>query len=90
MALGHLRTQQSHGACVPDDGPELIVATASSDTGAAVLQKVFTEVAAGRGAPLRVTDVVHTTDGDPTGRGIFFLLVAGQYRVVRVGRGDRW
>lgn len=37
---------------------------------------MFTKVAAGQGDPLKVTDTVPTADGDPTGQGIFFLLVA--------------
>jgi hypothetical protein len=64
-----------------------MVAKASSDTSATVVQKVFTEVAAEQGAPLRVTDVAPTADGDPTGQGIFFLLVAvsiGSYASVTV------
>ncbi|MCX5411446.1 hypothetical protein [Streptomyces sp. NBC_00059] len=86
-AVDHLRTQQSYGAYVPGGSPELIVAGASSDTTATVVQKVFTEVAAGQGEPLRVTDVAPTADGDPTGQGIFFLLVAvsiGSYASVAV------
>ncbi|MFH8981310.1 hypothetical protein [Streptomyces varsoviensis] len=67
--------------------PELLVATAGSDTTASVVQKVFTPVAAERGAPLKVTDVVPTAPGDPTGQGLFFLLVAvsiGSYASVAV------
>ncbi|MEV3929152.1 hypothetical protein [Streptomyces sp. NPDC049944] len=87
MAVNHLRTQQSFGAYVPGGSPELMVAGASSDTSATVVQKIFTEVAAGQGAPLQVTDVAPTADGDPTGQGIFFLLVAvsiGSYASVAV------
>lgn len=86
-AADHLRTQQSYGAYVPGSKPELMVATASSDTSATVVQKVFTEVAADQGSPLRVTDVEPTAAGDPTGQGIFFLLVAvsiGSYASVAV------
>lgn len=86
-AVDHLMTQQSYGAYVPGPGPELMVAGASSDTTATVVQKVFTEVAAGQGDPLEVTDVAPTADGDPTGQGIFFLLVAvsiGSYASVAV------
>lgn len=67
--------------------PELLVATAGSDTSASVVQKVFTPVAAQQGAPLKVTDVVPTAEDDPTGQGIFFLLVAisiGSYASVAV------
>ncbi|MFI9259022.1 ABC transporter permease [Streptomyces sioyaensis] len=67
--------------------PELVVATAGSDTNATVVQKVFTPIAAQQGAPLKVTDVVPTTEDDPTGQGIFFLLVAisiGSYASVAV------
>ncbi|MEV6563371.1 ABC transporter permease [Streptomyces kronopolitis] len=67
--------------------PELLVATAGSDTSATVAQKVFTPIAAHQGAPLKVTDVVPTAEDDPTGQGIFFLLVAisiGSYASVAV------
>ncbi|MFI0905983.1 ABC transporter permease [Streptomyces sioyaensis] len=67
--------------------PELLVATAGSDTSATVVQKIFTPIAAQQGAPLKVTDVVPTTGDDPTGQGIFFLLVAisiGSYASVAV------
>ncbi|WP_329230686.1 hypothetical protein OHB07_18635 [Streptomyces sp. NBC_00111] len=87
IAVNHLKTQQSYGAYVPGGSPELLVATASSDTSATVVQKVFTEVAAGQGSPLQVTDVSPTAGGDPTGQGIFFLLVAvsiGSYASVAV------
>ncbi|AEN11139.1 MULTISPECIES: membrane protein [unclassified Streptomyces] len=86
-AVDHLMTQQSYGAYLPGKSPELLVATASSDTSATVVQKVFTEVAAGQGAPLDVTDVAPTADGDPTGQGLFFLMVAvsiGSYASVAV------
>ncbi|MEU7043773.1 ABC transporter permease [Streptomyces varsoviensis] len=76
------------GVAGPGGGaPELLVATAGSDTTASVVQKVFTPVAAERGAPLKVTDVVPTAPGDPTGQGLFFLLVAvsiGSYASVAV------
>ncbi|WP_030993363.1 membrane protein [Streptomyces sp. NRRL S-1813] len=67
--------------------PELLVATAGSDTSASVVQKVFTPVAAHQGTPLKVTDVAPTAEDDPTGQGIFFLLVAisiGSYASVTV------
>ncbi|GAA3012551.1 hypothetical protein [Streptomyces fulvorobeus] len=86
-AVDHLRTQASYGAYLPGKSPELLVATASSDTSAVVVEKVFTEVAAGQGAPLTVTDVAPSADGDPTGQGIFFLLVVvsiGSYASVAV------
>ncbi|THA71930.1 hypothetical protein E6P78_05035 [Streptomyces sp. A0958] len=86
-AADHLRTQDSYGAYIPGKAPELLVATASSDTSATVVEKVFTQVAAGQGAPLKVTDTAPTADGDPTGQGIFFLLVAvsiGSYASVAV------
>lgn len=86
-AVDHLRTQASYGAYLPGNAPELLVATASSDTSATVVEKVFTQVAAGQGDPLKVTDTAPTADGDPTGQGIFFLLVAvsiGSYASVAV------
>ncbi|WP_031080329.1 membrane protein [Streptomyces sp. NRRL WC-3549] len=92
-AVDHLMTQRSYGAYLPGlpglpgKSPELLVATASSDTSATVVQKVFTGVAAEQGAPLKVTDVAPTADGDPTGQGLFFLMVAvsiGSYASVAV------
>ncbi|MEV8102309.1 hypothetical protein [Streptomyces sp. NPDC088135] len=86
-AVNHLRTQASYGAYLPGKHPELFVAGASSDTSATVVEKVFTKVAAGQGEPLKVTDTAPTADGDPTGQGIFFLLVAvsiGSYASVAV------
>ncbi|MEU1122052.1 hypothetical protein ABZ371_00300 [Streptomyces sp. NPDC005899] len=86
-AVNHLMTERAFGAYLPGDSPELLVATASSDTSATVVQKVFTEVAAGQDSPLEVTDVAPTAEGDPTGQGIFFLLVAvsiGSYASVAV------
>ncbi|MFB7308787.1 hypothetical protein [Streptomyces sp. NPDC056192] len=86
-AVNDLKTQQSYGAYLPGKHPELLVATASSDTSATVVEKVFTKVAAAQGHPLKVTDTAPTADGDPTGQGIFFLLVAvsiGSYASVAV------
>ncbi|GAA2792179.1 membrane protein [Streptomyces showdoensis] len=68
-------------------GPELLVASASSDTSAMAAEKVFTKVAATQGEPLKVTDVAPVSPGDPTGQGVFFLLVAlsiGSYASVAV------
>ncbi|MFI1968364.1 hypothetical protein [Streptomyces cinnamoneus] len=83
-----LRHRDVFGAYVPDERtPELLVATAGSDTTAAVVQKVFTPVAAHQHAPLKVTDVVPPSRHDPTGQGLFFLLVAlsiGSYASVAV------
>ncbi|MET9149279.1 hypothetical protein [Streptomyces sp. NPDC004042] len=56
--------------------PELIVASAGSDMSATAVEKVFTPVAARQGLPLKVTDVVRPSPHDPTGQGLFFLLVA--------------
>ena len=86
-AVNDLKTQESYGAYLPGKHPELLVATASSDTSATVVEKVFTKVAAAQGDPLKVTDTAPTADGDPTGQGIFFLLVAvsiGSYASVAV------
>ncbi|MFF9346717.1 hypothetical protein [Streptomyces sp. NPDC014734] len=86
-AVNHLGTQASYGAYLPGKHPELLVASASSDTSATVVEKVFTKVAAEHGHPLKVTDTAPTADGDPTGQGIFFLLVAvsiGSYASVAV------
>ena len=86
-AVEHLATQESYGAYLPGKHPEVLVASASSDTSATVVEKVFTKVAAEQGSPLKVTDTAPTADGDPTGQGIFFLLVAvsiGSYASVAV------
>ncbi|MFI8324586.1 hypothetical protein [Streptomyces sp. NPDC085529] len=82
-----LRQQDSYGAYIPGDHPELLVASASSDTSAMAVEKVFTTVAAGQDSPLKVTDLAPTASGDPTGQGVFFLLVAvsiGAYASVAV------
>ncbi|MFD3548646.1 hypothetical protein ACFWUW_24100 [Streptomyces sp. NPDC058655] len=87
-AVDALRHRRITGAYVLNDtAPELLVATAASDTGATVAEKVFTPVAARQGAPLEVTDVVPTVADDPAGQGLFFLLVAvsiGSYASVAV------
>ncbi|GGQ09478.1 hypothetical protein [Streptomyces roseolilacinus] len=86
-AVTALREQSSFGAYVPGPQPELLVAGASSDTSALAVEKVFTKVAAAQGAPLEVTDTAPLADGDPTGQGVFFLLVAlsiGSYASVAV------
>ncbi|MFJ9826861.1 hypothetical protein ACIRSU_21180 [Streptomyces sp. NPDC101160] len=67
--------------------PELLVASAASDTSAMAVEKVFTKVAAAQGEPVKVTDVAPVSSGDPTGQGVFFLLVAlsiGSYASVAV------
>lgn len=87
-AVDELKDRRIAAAYVPSDtAPELIVATAASDTSATVAEEIFTPVAARQGAPLKVTDVVRTVDDDPTGQGLFFLLVAvsiGSYASVAV------
>ncbi|MFC8953921.1 hypothetical protein ACFT8P_15030 [Streptomyces sp. NPDC057101] len=86
-AVTALREQDSFGAYLPGEKPELLVASASSDTTAMAVEKVFTKVAAGQDAPLKVTDVAPVASGDPTGQGVFFLLVAlsiGAYASVAV------
>ncbi|MFF1507032.1 hypothetical protein [Streptomyces sp. NPDC058326] len=86
-AVAALREQSSFGAYVPGERPELLVASASSDTTAMAVEKLFTKVAAERDAPLKVTDVAPVASGDPTGQGVFFLLVAlsiGAYASVAV------
>ncbi|MGW4051052.1 hypothetical protein ACWENA_09485 [Streptomyces sp. NPDC004779] len=82
-----LHRQDSFGAYIPGEHPELLVASASSDTSAMAVEKVFTQVAADQDAPLEVTDLAPTASGDPTGQGVFFLLVAisiGAYASVAV------
>ncbi|MFF0423921.1 hypothetical protein ACFYUJ_05855 [Streptomyces sp. NPDC004520] len=86
-AVSALREQRSFGAYIPGEKPELLVASGSSDTSAMAVEKVFTKVAAAQDAPLKVTDVAPTASGDPTGQGVFFLLVAlsiGSYASVAV------
>ncbi|MFF2200331.1 hypothetical protein [Streptomyces sp. NPDC058145] len=76
-AVRLLRSRDITGAYVPAARtPELLVATAASDMGATAAEKVFTPVAAERGAPLKVTDVAAPVADDPTGQGLFFLLIA--------------
>ncbi|KAF0844874.1 hypothetical protein [Nocardia caishijiensis] len=83
-----LRERELVGAYVPDAArPELLVATASSDTSAMAAEVAFRSVADHQGVPLTVTDVTTKPDGDPTGQGLFFLLVAlsvGAYGSVAV------
>lgn len=65
------------GAYVPAaKAPELVVASAASDMDATAVEKVFTPVAAEQGTALKVTDVAAPVDDDPTGQGLFFLLIA--------------
>ncbi|MEU8713048.1 hypothetical protein [Streptomyces sp. NPDC048663] len=72
-----LTSRRVTGVYVPStEAPELIVASAASDTDATVVEKVFTPVAADEGAPLKVTDVARPVSDDPTGQGLFFLLIA--------------
>ncbi|MCX4756374.1 hypothetical protein [Kitasatospora purpeofusca] len=76
------------GAFLPDASrPELLVAKANSDTSAMAAEKVFQRVTAQQGVPLAVTDLTAPSEGDPTGQGLFFLLVAlsiGSYGSVAV------
>lgn len=58
------------------DDATLFVSSAASDTTASVVQKVFLPVAYQQQLPLQVEDVVPSGEGDPTGQGLFFLLVA--------------
>ncbi|MFJ9577712.1 hypothetical protein ACIRQF_15170 [Streptomyces sp. NPDC101191] len=97
-ATASLRERSSFGAYLPGEAPsapaagnvvrpELLVASASSDTSAMAVEKVFTKVAAAQGQPLKVTDVAPVSSGDPTGQGVFFLLVTlsiGSYAAVAV------
>ncbi|MFC7310417.1 hypothetical protein ACFQVC_40175 [Streptomyces monticola] len=76
-AVDQLKSRAVSGAYVMDaKHPELLVATAGSDTSASAVQKVFTAVSDHQGTPLKVTDTVPSSSDDPTGQGIFFLLVA--------------
>ncbi len=53
----------------------LYVSTAASETTATAAQKVFLPIAYEQHLPFTVHDVVPTGDEDPTGQGLFFLLV---------------
>jgi hypothetical protein len=76
-AVRLLESRDVTGAYVPSaKAPELIVASAASDMGATAVEKVFTPVAAEQGTPLKVTDVAAPAADDPTGQGLFFLLIA--------------
>ncbi|WP_438296989.1 hypothetical protein [Streptomyces sp. HUAS TT7] len=76
-AVDQLRHRDITGAYVLNaKAPELIVASAGSDMSATAVTKVFTPVASAQGVPLKVTDVVPPVSDDPTGSGIFFLLIA--------------
>ncbi|MET7536815.1 hypothetical protein ACFVY1_23430 [Streptomyces sp. NPDC058293] len=87
-AVEQLRSRDIDGAYVLSaKSPELIVATAGSDMSAITAEKIFTPVATQQGVPLKVTDVTPTVSDDPTGQGLFFLLVAlsiGSYASVAV------
>jgi hypothetical protein len=87
-AVDLLRSRDITGAYVPSaKAPEVIVATAASDMGAMAVEKVFTPVAERQGVPLKVTDVATPVDDDPTGQGLFFLMIAvsiGSYASVAV------
>jgi hypothetical protein len=77
QAVDLLRSRDITGAYVPGErAPELVVASAASDMDATAVEKVFTPVAAEQGVALKVTDVAAPVDDDPTGQGLFFLLIA--------------
>ncbi|MGW2373075.1 hypothetical protein [Kitasatospora sp. NPDC001683] len=72
-----LRDRDLVGAFVSDArNPELIVAKGNSDTSVVAATAVFTNVTDKQGVPLHVTDLTTLAKGDPTGQGLFFLLVA--------------
>ncbi|MES9523617.1 hypothetical protein [Streptomyces capoamus] len=76
-AVRLLEAREVTGAYVPSaKAPELLVASAASDMGATAVEKVFTPVAAREGVPLKITDVAEPVADDPTGQGLFFLLIA--------------
>ncbi|REK91925.1 hypothetical protein DY245_01800 [Streptomyces inhibens] len=76
------------GAFLPDaTSPELLVATANSDTSTTAAEAVFQQVTAEQGTRLKVSDLAPSAPGDPTGQGLFFLLIAlsiGSYAGVAV------
>lgn len=76
-AVAQLKDRDLAGAYVPSaTHPEALVAKANSDTTAVAATTVFRTVADQEGVPLKVTDLTELAKGDPTGQGIFFLLVA--------------
>ena len=76
-AVALLDSRDITGAFVPSGRtPELVVASAASDMDATAVEKVFTPVAAEQGNALKVTDVAAPVSDDPTGQGVFFLLIA--------------
>ncbi|WP_433716094.1 hypothetical protein ACQP2U_20265 [Nocardia sp. CA-084685] len=76
-ATAQLRDRTLSGAYIPDPRhTELLVAKANSDTTAMAVELVFRQVAGTQGMPMTVTDIAQTSSGDPTGQGLFFLLVA--------------
>ncbi|MFG2788209.1 hypothetical protein [Streptomyces sp. NPDC048419] len=76
-AVDLLNSRDITGAFVPSGRtPELVVASAASDMDATAVEKVFTPVAAEQGTALKVTDVAAPVSDDPTGQGLFFLLIA--------------
>ncbi|MEU6236811.1 hypothetical protein, partial [Kitasatospora sp. NPDC047058] len=83
-----LRDRELVGAFLPDGRhPELLIAKAGSDTSAMAAEAVFRNVTDRQGVPLHVTDLATPGKGDPTGQGLFFLLVAlsiGSYGSVAV------
>ncbi|MFB7874566.1 hypothetical protein ACFC06_04890 [Nocardia sp. NPDC056064] len=87
-AIDKLHERELIGAYIPDaTRPELLVATAGSDTTAMAAELAFRQVSDHQGVPLVVTDVTAKADGDPSGQGLFFLLVAlsvGAYGSVAV------
>lgn len=79
-------------AYVPDaTQPRLLVASANSAAAVTVSEQVFQKVAAEQAdKPLAVTELTPPASGDPTGQGLFFLLVAlsiGSYASVAVVGG---
>ncbi|MFF0455163.1 hypothetical protein [Nocardia africana] len=76
-AVDRLQHRELAGAFVPEaQSPELLVAKANSDTTAMAVETVFGTVTAQQNLPLRTIDIAPTASGDPTGQGLFFVLVA--------------
>jgi hypothetical protein len=75
-AVHQLMDRDLAGAYLPSaKHPRLLVAKANSDTTATAAESVFRLVAERKGAAMEVTDVAPTAQGDPTGQGLFFVLV---------------
>ncbi|MEK2492017.1 hypothetical protein WN990_20915 [Kitasatospora purpeofusca] len=76
-AVEQLTDRHLVGAFLPDPAvPELLVAKAGSSATANATEAVFRALAGHQGTALKVTDIAPLTKEDPSGGGLFFLLIA--------------